>query len=98
MSWNIMVQIAVVVVALLGGAATVPVVKWMKNALNTSGWQTIALAAGVALILTMAVAVLDGVIAPGTVTEANFGAVFVTLFVAGQVRYRQLRDEMERGG
>lgn len=94
MNWNIILQLAVIVMALLGGAATVPVIGWLKSRLGTTGGQTIALAVAVTALLTVAAAILDGSIAPGTIGPDNFGVVFVALFVAGQVRYRQLRDQI----
>lgn len=95
--WQIAGQIAIIVLGLVGGAATVPVVRYLKDELHTNGAQTIALAAGVSLVLTLASAVVEGVLAPGTVTGANFGVVFLALFVSGQVRYRQIRDDLEAG-
>lgn len=48
---TIVMQVAVLVIGLLGGAATVPIIRWLKNTLNTNGGQTLALVAVVAGLL-----------------------------------------------
>lgn len=94
MAWNIVSQIAIVVIGLFGGAATVPVIRWLKMKLNTDGGQTLALAAGFSVLLTLAAAIVEETITPGAITADNFGVLFLVLFAAGQARYRQLRDEL----
>lgn len=94
MIWQIVYQVAMVVVALLAGGASVELVRWLKGALKTNGNQTLVLVMVVAVLLTLATAVVESFIAPGMVTLENFGAVVVAVVVASQARYRMLRDEL----
>jgi hypothetical protein len=93
--WTIITQIAVLVVGLLGGAATVPLIRWMKATLNTNGGQTLALVAVVSGLLAAATAVLEGVATPGGITPETFGYVFLLVFGMAQARYRQIKDELD---
>lgn len=95
--WQVVYQVAVVVVALLAGGASVELVRWLKGALGTNGSQTLVLVMGVALLLTLATMVAEAAIAPGMVTLENFGTVMVAVVVASQARYRMLRDELGDG-
>jgi hypothetical protein len=92
--WTVLYQLAFIVAALLGGAATVPIVKWLKGALNTNGGQTLVLVAVVSAVLGLATAVLDGVLASGTFSQETFGIVTVAIFALSQARYRQILDDL----
>jgi len=93
--WQIVYQIAVIVVALLAGGAAVDVIKWLKKKLRTSGEMTLVLVGVVAVVLTLAAMIVEAVIVPGAVTVENFGMVVVAIFAASQARYRMLVDELE---
>lgn len=94
MIWQVVYQVAVIVVALLAGGASVELVRWLKGALHTNGNQTLLLVMVVALLLTLATMVVEAAIAPGMVTLENFGVVVVAVVVASQARYRMIRDEL----
>lgn len=86
-------EVAILLVALVGGAATVPVVRWLKDALGTSGKGTIALAVVVSAVLGIAGLIAEGVLTPDTMQPENLSTWGLAIFVASQVIYRQLRDE-----
>jgi hypothetical protein len=92
--WTVLYQLAFVVVALLGGAATVPIVRWLKEILNTNGGQTLVVVAVVSAVLGLATAVLDGILASGTFSTETFGVVAVAIFAISQARYRQILDDL----
>lgn len=96
--WTVAYQLAFIVVALLGGAATVPIVKWLKGTLNTNGGWTLVVVAVVSALLGLATAVLDGVLAAGTFSQETFGVVTVGIFAISQARYRQILDELDADG
>lgn len=93
--WIIITQVAVLIIGLIGGVATVPIIKWLKNTLNTDGGQTLLLVAGVSFLLAAATAVIEGIVTPGGITPETFGYVFLLVFGMAQARYRQLKDELE---
>jgi hypothetical protein len=95
-SWQIIYQLAVIVVALLAGGAAVEVIDWLKRALGLEGNGALAVTALVAVLLTLATMVVEHVLTPGAVGVDNFGAVFVTIFMASQVRFRMLREQADR--
>lgn len=92
--WQVIYQVAFVLVALLAGGAAVGVIGWLKTLLRADGTGTLAIVALVSVVLTLATMVVEGFLLPGAITLENFGTIFVTVFVATQVRYRQLRDEL----
>jgi len=93
--WTIITQIAVLAVGLLGGVVTVPIIRWLKGTLNTSGGQTLLLVAVLAGLLAAATAVLEGVLTPEKITPENFGYLFLLIFGMAQARYRQIKDELD---
>lgn len=93
--WIIISQVAVLIIGLIGGAATVPLVRWLKNTLNTSGGQTLALVAVVSGLLAAGTAVVEGLVTPEGITPETFGYVFLLVFGMAQARYRQIKDELE---
>lgn len=94
MIWQIVYQVAVVVVALLAGGASVELIRWLKAVLKTNGGQTQILVMVVAVLLTLATMVAEAAIAPGMVTAENFGMIMVAVIMASQARYRMLKDEI----
>jgi hypothetical protein len=93
--YQLVYQIAFILVALLAGGASVNVIKWLKGLLKTSGNGTLALVAAVALLVTVATMIVEYALVPGAVTLENFGTVMVAVIVASQMRYRMLLDELE---
>lgn len=93
--YQLVYQIAFILVALLAGGASVSVIKWLKGLLKTNGNGTLALVAAVALLVTVATMIVEYALVPGSVTLENFGTVMVAVIVASQMRYRMLLDELD---
>lgn len=98
MVWQILYQVAVIVVALLAGGASVELIRWLKKTLHTNGTQTLLLVMAVAVLLTIATMIVEAAVAPGMVTVQNFGLFVVAIFTASQARYRMLKDELAADG
>lgn len=94
--WDIVYQVAVIVISLLAGGASVELVRWLKGLFNTNSNQTLVVVGVVAVVLTIATMIVEYALVPGSVTVANFGTVFITIFTASQVRYRMLKDELDK--
>jgi len=94
--WEFAMQLSVVLVGLLaGGTFTVPAINWLKEKLGTTGGQTLAIVAAFALVITLATAVVEGIVAPGTINSQTWGAVLLSIMFMADVRYRQLKSEIE---
>lgn len=92
--WQVVFQVAVILLALLAGGASVDLIKWLKAKLNTNGDWTLVLVAAVAILITVATMIVEAVIVPGSITINNFGVVVVAIFAASQARYRMLKDQI----
>lgn len=92
--WQVVFQVAVILLALLAGGASVDLIKWLKAKLNTNGDWTLVLVAIVAILITVATMIVEAVIVPGSITINNFGVVVVAIFAASQARYRMLKDQI----
>lgn len=94
--WNVLMQISIVVVGLVaGGTFVVPSINWLKQKLNLSGERTLWLVGAVATIITVSGAIVDGVLTQSTVTPTTWGAVLLAIILNSQIRYRQLKDDLD---
>ena len=87
-------EFATYVFAILAGmGGVVPVVNWLKNKLNATGFW--------ALLLTVVSSVVFGILSlwqngdllPGSVSWSNFSELVLTVFFASQVYYRLIKGE-----
>lgn len=93
--FEMMVQVAGILAAVIGGFGAVPAVNWLKSALNLQG--------SAAIVLTVAFAILWGVvemIVGGQITEssfelANLGALVVAVFMVSQAKYNMVKDDKQ---
>ena len=88
-------EFAVIIVGIFGGAATVPLVRWLKDVLNTEGKTTLVLVAFVSAILAIAGMIADGAISPDVIRVENLSMLVMTIFVASQVIYNEVKDQAE---
>lgn len=92
--WNVIVQVAIILVALFGGGnVVVEVVRRLKEALGTHGVWTQLLAAGVSFVLGLAGLIAEGALTPDEMGLENLSVWFLLIFVASQAIYRRLVDE-----
>lgn len=92
--WNVVVQVALIIVALFGGGHTVvEVVKRLKELLGTHGFWTQLLAATVSLVLGLATLIAEGAITQQTFALDNLSVWVLGIFFASQVVYSRLVDE-----
>lgn len=97
--WEFAMQLSVVLVGLLvGGTFTVPAINWLKMRLGTSGGGTLIIVAIFAAVITLATAVVEGFIAPGTINPQTWGAMLLAIILQANARYRQLKDELNEDG
>jgi len=95
--WPQVVQIANMVIALIvafGGI--VPIVSFLKDKLNTPPRYSQMLAVGVCVVYTILSMILQGVIAPESLTMANMGTTFVAVLTASQAEYQRVQRAGEK--
>jgi hypothetical protein len=93
--WTIAMQLSVVLAGLAaGGTFVVPTIKRLKALFKTTGWQTNVLVGVFATLFTLAVAVVEGTLAPGTVNPESWGFLVLAIVAQAEVRYRQLQDDL----
>lgn len=91
--YNLLVQVAAIIISLIGGVSTVPVINWVKGQLNLDGRWAQVLTAAVATIIAILTMVVQGALAPGTVTAENLSVVFTAVLVASQAEYARIRRQ-----
>ena len=94
MTWPILLQASGIIIALVAGfGGTVPVVNWIKRRFSITGRGSQTLAVGVSVGFALATLVVQGVLAPETLTVDNMAVLFVAVFTASQAEYRRLKDK-----
>lgn len=90
--YELAVQLAAILVGLIGGVATVPFVNWLKGVLKINGRYVQILVAVVSVIVAILTLVAQGQLAPETITQENLSAVFLAVLVAGQAEYNRIKQ------
>lgn len=90
-NWTLIVQIAGIVLSLIGGAASVPVVNWLKGALGLAGRGAQILTAVVAVLIAILALIVSGAIAPEPLTADYVIGLFTAVLVASQAEYQRLK-------
>lgn len=91
-----LMQVSIVLVGLAsGGTFVVPTITWLKNRFGTDGGQTLFLVGLFATLLTVATAVVEGQLAPGTVTPQTWGAMLLAIMYQANTRYLQIKRDLE---
>lgn len=91
-AFEIIRQLALILVLLLEGGLVVPAVKALKNAFGLSGWKSFVLAAVVSAVFGTVTVIADGTITGESFAWTNLSGLFTAVFVASQVIYRMLKD------
>ncbi len=87
---TILYQIAVILVALTGGAAVVPVVNWLKGVLKLQGWGALALTGVISLLIALAELIAAGELDLFTITPETLASTFLLVLYASQKVYERL--------
>lgn len=90
--WTLIVQIAGIALSLIGGAASVPLVNWLKDALGVTGRGAQALTAVVAVVIAVLALIVSGAIAPDPLTADYVISLFTAVLVASQAEYQRLKN------
>lgn len=86
------VQVANFIVALfVAFGGVVKVVDFLRKTLNTPPRYSQALAVGVCVVYTIVSMIVQGLIAPDSLSMANAGTLFVTVFTASQAEYQRVQ-------
>ena len=93
--WEAIIQIATILVSLLGGGGAVWIVDWLKDMLGWSGTRAVALTALISTILAIAVLIVEGQVTGSGVNWSNLGWLFSIVFAAAKVQYDRIRKEQE---
>ena len=91
--WTLIVQVVTALLSLVGGAATVSVVTYLKNRFRLTGQSARFATAGVAVCVSVMALVVSGAIAPNTVTPENIVTIFILVMTTSQARYNKIRKE-----
>jgi len=87
---TILMQVAVIITAVAGGAAVVPVVNWVKARLNLEGWSALALTAVVSLVIAVAELMAAGELDITTISPENLAPLFLMVLYASQKVYERI--------
>lgn len=93
--WNLVVQIAGVFLALLGGVLSVPIINWLKNLGKMNGRLAQLVTAVVAALIAVLTLIVSGAIAPEPLTVEYISTLFTAVLVASQAEYRRLKDQLK---
>jgi CBS domain containing-hemolysin-like protein len=91
-TWELVVRIAALILSLIGGVGVVPVISWLKDSLNLDGRWAQVLTAGVATLVATLTLVVQGQIAPESVTLESASQLLLAVLIASQAEYRRIKD------
>jgi predicted PurR-regulated permease PerM len=89
---TILMQIAVIIAAIAGGTAVVPVVNWLKEKLNLSGFSALALTAVVSLVIALAELIAAGELDIISLTPETIAPMFLMVLYASQKVYERINS------
>ena len=90
--FEILVQVAGVLVAVIGGFGAVPIVNSLKGAMSLKGNGALALTIVFAAVWGVAEMIVGGQITTNSFTVANIAALVVTVFTVSQAKYNMIKD------
>jgi hypothetical protein len=88
--YEILVQLATILTAVIGGVGAVPAVNWLKKLIGASGNGALALTIGFAAVWGVAELLIGGQLAPDVLTLGNLAAVVTAVFAISQAKYGML--------
>ncbi len=89
--YEILVQVAGILVAVIGGFGAVPAVNWLKGLLNLQGNAALILTVLFAVVWGVAEMVVAGQITPDSFTLSNLAALVVAVFAVSQAKYDMVK-------
>lgn len=93
---TIVFQIAVIIAAIAGGAAVVPVVNWLKGVLKLEGWAALALTGVVSLLIALAELIAAGELNLFAITPETLASTFLLVLYASQKVYERLTKSLTK--
>lgn len=84
------IQIAGIITAVIGGFGAVPTVNFLKNALNLKGNAALILTVVLSVIWGIAELLIGGQLTPDMLTIGNLAAVVATVFAISQAKYKMI--------
>jgi len=92
---QIVVQIASIFIALVGGVGSVPVIEWFKAKFELGARYTQLVVAIVSTLLGVALLIVQGILVPEAMTPENISTLFLAVLMAGQAEYARIKRQME---
>ena len=91
-AFDLLVQVAGIVLAVIGGFGAVPAVNWLKGVLKLEGSGAIALTVAFAVVWGIAELLVGGQINQDALTVGNLAAIVTAVFAISQAKYNSLKD------
>lgn len=92
------VQVANLIISLvIAFGGIVPVVNFLRKTLGTSARYSQALAVGVCVVYTILSMLVQGAIAPDSLSMGNAGTLFIAVFSASQAEYQRYVRAQDKG-
>ena len=89
--FEILVQVAGIVLALVGGFGAVPIVNWLKGLLKLSGSNAIILTVAFSAVWGVAELLVGGQFDQTTLTLSNLAAIVAAVFAISQAKYNSIK-------
>jgi len=86
-----LVQVAGILVAVIGGVGAVPAVNWLKSTLKLQGNAALVLTVLFAVVWGVAEMVVSGQVTQDSFTLGNLSALVAAVFAISQARYNMLK-------
>lgn len=91
LNWfEVLVQVAGIIIAVVGGFGAVPAVNWLKGALRLEGNGALALTIVFAILWGVAEMFVGGQIVEDSFTLTNLAALVTAVFAVSQAKYNML--------
>ncbi len=88
--WPTLVKFLSVVLTLVGGVATVPLVNWLKGLLGWTGRKAQLLVAAVSVFIATSTLIVTGAISPVPMTTDYVISLFTLVLLASQAEYQRI--------
>jgi hypothetical protein len=89
--FGVLVQVAGVILAIVGGFGAVPIINWLKGVLKLQGNYAIILTVAFSAIWGIAELLVGGQITQDAVTVGNLAALVATVFAISQAKYNSIK-------
>ena len=88
--FEILMQVAGILVAVIGGFGAVPAVNWLKSVLKLQGNGALVLTVLFAVVWGVAEMIVGGQVSEASFTLANLAALVTAVFAVSQAKYKML--------